>query len=264
MTLRHLAFLLPLTLFAQKIEVQLVQPPKIKDRLEQGAVPQKERQPTIRKIFEEAGCTVEEQRVDRGASNVICTLPGEAASTIVVGGHYDFVDHGAGIVDDWSGTSMLPSLFEALKGRPRQHTFVFVAFAREELGLIGSKQYVKDLTKEQKSRIVAFVNLECLGLSPTKVWVRRSTPELVSRLLAVAKAIEAPVEGANVDAVGDDDTHPFLSSKIPVISIHSVTPATLPILHTPRDKMSAIHLDDYYASYKLIADYLAYLDLKVE
>lgn len=264
MTRAHLVFLLPLTLLAQKIEVQLVQPPKLKERLEQGAVPQKERQPAIRRIFEEAGCTVEEQRVEKGASNVICTLPGETNSTIVVGGHYDFIDRGAGIVDDWTGTSMLPSLFEALKGKPRKHTFVFVAFAREEAGLFGSRQYVKELTNEQKSRIAAFVNLECLGLTPTKVWVRRSTPELVSRLLAVAKAIDAPVEGANVDAVGDDDTHPFFASRIPVISIHSVTQGTFPILHTPRDQMSAVHLDDYYASYKLIADYLAYLDLKGE
>jgi hypothetical protein len=32
------------------------------------------------------------------------------------------------------------------------------------------------------------------------------------------------------------------------------------VLHSARDKMEAIKFDDYYGSYRLIADYLAYLD----
>ena len=39
-----------------------------------------------------------------------------------------------------------------------------------------------------------------------------------------------------------------------------MTSLTWSILHSPRDKMTAIRMNDYYDSYKLIAEYLAYLD----
>jgi len=182
----------------------------------------------------------------------------------MIGGHFDFADEGRGIVDDWSGTSLLPSLYQALKTAPRRHTFIFGAFASEERGLLGSSYYVKNLTAEQKSQLKAFVNLECLGVSPTKVWINRSDHDLVKYLNAVAISLNTPLNGVNVDQVGDDDTHPFLRVKIPVISIHSLTRETFPILHSKRDQMSAIHFDDYYASYRLAAYYLAYLDAKLD
>jgi hypothetical protein len=104
---------------AEKIEVDLVPETMVKNRLTRGEVRHKERQAAIQDLFSEAGCSVEEQRIDRSSANVICTLPGQTSSTIVVGGHFDFVDRGKGMVDDWSGTSLLPSLYQSLKSRPR-------------------------------------------------------------------------------------------------------------------------------------------------
>ena len=236
----------------------------LRNRLESGAVEHRERQAVIRQLFSDAGCTAEEQRVDKHSGNVICTLPGQSDSTIVIGGHFDFVERGKGIVDDWSGASLLPSLYQALKSLPRRHTYVFIAFTDEEQGLVGSSRYVKSLTRDQKTSIRAFVNLECLGLAPAKVWLRRSTPALVARLNEVANAVAIQLQGVDVDAVGDDDTHPFASAHIPVISIHSLTQETLPILHSYRDGIEAIHFDDYYNAYKLASYYLAYLDAKLE
>ena len=86
----------------------------------------------------------------------------------------------------------------------------------------------------------------------------------MARLNEVAKAIEITVHGVNVDQIGDDDTHPFLSAHIPVISIHSLTQETVGILHSARDQMAAVHLDDYYTSFKLTVYYLAYLDVKLD
>jgi len=245
---------------AAKLHVYLVNEALLKQRLESGVVTARQREAAIRDLFSAAGCSTEEERVDRHSGNVICTLPGETSSTIVVGGHFDFAERGKGIVDDWSGVSLLPSLYQALRTRPRLHTYVFVAFAAEERGLVGSSKYVKHLTAGQKALIRAFVNLECLGLSPVKVWVHRSTPALVARLSEVARATGVGIQEVDVERVGDDDTHPFFSAHIPVISIHSVTQETLPILHSARDNLSAIHFDDYYAAYRLAAFYLAYPD----
>ena len=70
-------------------------------------------------LFEEAGCSGEhltEQPVKHSHDpNVICALPGQSDAQIVVGGHFDFVDRGQGVVDNWSGCSLLPSLYQSLK-----------------------------------------------------------------------------------------------------------------------------------------------------
>jgi len=249
--------------FSQALIVNLVPDSVLKSRLESGKVGRGERENALRDLFREASCAAQEQPVDKKTGNVICTLPGASNLDIVVGGHFDYVEHGEGIVDDWSGASMLPSLYQAMKGRPRRHSFVFVGFAAEERGLVGSAKYVKNLSSEEKNRIRSFVNLECLGLSPTKVWVNRSNVDLTQLLSEAAQQASLPLKGMNVDRVGDDDTHSFLSEHIPVISIHSLTQETLPILHSDRDTMRAIHLADYSTTYKLVAYYLAYLDEKL-
>ena len=44
--------------------------------------------------------------------------------------------------------------------------------------------------------------------------------------------------------------------------LHSVTPETLSILHSKKDRSDAIRPEDYYETYKLAALYLAWLDVK--
>ena len=126
--------------------------------------------------------------------------------------------------------------------------------------MVGSSLYVKKLSPEQRSAVRAFVNLECLGLAPAKVWMHRATPELATRLIEVSRAMKIELQGVDVEKVGDDDSHPFLSAKMPVITIHSVTQETLSILHSSRDDLKAVQADYYYDAYRLTAFYLAYLD----
>lgn len=249
---------------AESLNVHLATEALVKQRLESGLVAMTGRQAKIRELFADAGCAAEEQKVDKHFSNVICTLPGETLSTIVIGGHFDFGDRGTGILDDWSGTALLPSLYEALKGLPRKHTYVFVAFAAEERGLVGSTLFVKKLGKDRRAEMQAFVNLECLGLAPPNVWMRRSTPALAARFLEVAANSKVPVSGVNMDKVADDDTHPFVGAKIPVLSIHSLTQDTWKILRTAEDRLEMIRMKDYFQTYRLVAFYLAYLDLKLQ
>ncbi len=248
---------------ATDLSLLLVPEPVVRTRLERGKVHQRERQSLVKDLFLEAGCQPEEKKVDKHYSNVVCTLKGETDDAIVVGGHYDFVDAGDGIVDDWSGTALLSSLYEMLSKQPRHHTFIFVAFAKEEAGLVGSSRYVKELSTDERAHVRAFVNIECLGLTPLKVWQRRANPELLKRLTEAAGALHYVVPGINVDRVGNDDSQPFVNAKIPCITLHSLTQETWPILHNRRDNLQAIHPDEYYAAYHVIALYLAYLNLKL-
>jgi Zn-dependent M28 family amino/carboxypeptidase len=195
---------------------------------------------------------------------VICTLPGETDSEIVVGGHLNSIEAGMGAVDDWSGAVMLPSLYQSLNSLPRRHRFIFVGFAAEERGLLGSHEFAAKLKREEIRRIHAMINLECLGLGPPEVWVSRANKRLLEAYAMVASVLHVEPRGMNVERVGDDDSHSFLRFGIPVLTIHSLTQATLRILHHPADNLSAIRPDDYYTAYHMAAAYLAFLDTALE
>lgn len=116
--------------------------------------------------------------------NLICTLAGATKLVIVVGAHFDQVENGFGVVDNWTGASLLPSLYQGMADVPRRHTFRFVAFSGEEKGLVGSRAYVKQLGKARESDI-AMVNMDTLGLAETEIWASHADPRLV-RLMEAA------------------------------------------------------------------------------
>lgn len=221
----------------------------------------------VRRLFADAGClgdAMTEQPV-KGlkAPNLICTLRGTTESVIVVGAHFDLVEDGDGVVDNWTGASLLASLYQGLASIPRQHTFRFVAFSGEEQGLVGSTAYVKEAQKVHEP-IAAMVNMDTLGLTESEVWVNGADPKLVDLIGLTAAALKLPVSGMNVENVGSTDSAPFRDRKIPAITIHSLTTGTVALLHSPRDRISAVHMDEYYRTYRLVLGYLAMLDLKLD
>ena len=148
-----------------------------------------------------------------------------------------------------------------MKAAPRQHDFVFVAFAAEEQGLVGSKRFVKTIPGEQRKRVRAMVNLDTLGLADTKVAVKTSDEELVQRLARVAQSLNLPVARVDVDQVGTSDSESFLKAGMPAINIHSITQQTWTLLHTKGVQLAALDLPAYERTALLVAAYLAYLDL---
>jgi Zn-dependent M28 family amino/carboxypeptidase len=133
-------------------------------------------------------------------------------------------------------------------------------FAGEEKGLVGSQFYVKNLAAPELARVQAMVNMDTLGLGPTEVWASRSDPSLLRLLVVLAHALNLPLTGVNVDGVGESDEESFIKHKIPAMIIHSLTQATIPVLHSPKDKYEAIHQSDYYDTYRLLSGFLALLD----
>lgn len=257
-------------LAADKVSVNLevMKPEVIQQRLETVQRDLRGRRETLERLFKEAGCVnLSTQPVPRSKEpNVICALPApnEGARTIVVGGHFDFAETGVGAVDDWSGASLLPSLYQSLANHPRRHRFVFVGFAAEEDGLRGSAEYVKKLSKPERGQTAAMVNLECLGLAPPAIWEMRADKRLLAAYITVAGSLGQQPMAIDLDKVGTDDSDPFLFAKIPVITIHSVTQATLPILHSANDNLKAIDAKHYYDAYRLASVYLAYIDSTID
>ncbi len=239
----------------------------IESRLQSFSKDDHERAAIVKKLFADSGCTdqLSEQTVRKKmAPNVICVLPGQTDDTIVVGAHTDHVWEGTGVVDNWSGASLLPSLYFSLSNQPRRHTFIFIGFTDEEEGLVGSKYYVSHLSDGERAKIKAMVNMDTLGLGPTKVWASHADKNLLKDLVIVSRAMKVPIAAVNVEQVGSTDSESFAARKTPSITIHSLTQETLSILHSPRDRPDQIHLDDYYSTYILMGGYLAYLDSSLD
>jgi len=252
--------------FQIRIDFTALKQETIASRLEQFQGDNRQRSQRLKSLFAEAGCDdqhLSEQPV-KGSKlpNIVCILPGKDAQQIVVGAHYDHVPEGAGVVDNWSGASLLPSLFETLRSASHEHTFVFVGFSDEERGEIGSRSYVHTLTKDEVSQIDAMVNMDTLGLAETEVWDSHSDDYLVRALFAAGKAMRLPVSIVNVEQVGSTDSEQFRERKIPAITIHSLTQKSWDarILHTKKDQLSEIHPAEYYDTYRLVAAYLVLLD----
>ena len=251
-----------------QVQFKLVKPETIKSRLNSFEGSDSTREATLRKSFSETGCSADnmsEQVVARRKEpNVICVLPGETDQVILISAHFDHISEGKGVVDNWSGASLLPSLFESLSNTKRKHTFVFVGFTAEEDGLVGSGYYVKKLSPLDLTRIRLVVNLDTLGLGPTKVWASHSDPEALGLLLATAHATQLPLGTMNVDGFGESDEESFAKKKIKTVTIHSLTPDTAGVLHSSRDNLAAIKFDDFYDTYHLLAAYLAILDTRFQ
>src|SRR6185369_4145350 len=157
----------------------------LQERLRLAHPKNEERYRRLKALFAQAGCTDavrQEQKVGGSKEpNMICRVPGdgEHPRKIIVGAHFDAVG-GDGVIDNWSGAILLPTLYDVIGRHPRRHTFEFIGFAAEEKGLLGSRAYVHALPKEERQQIAAVIILDSLGLTPTKCWVHGSTMELVN------------------------------------------------------------------------------------
>src|SRR6202007_1764676 len=87
-----------------------------------------------------------------------------------------------------------------------------------------------------------------LGLASTEVWTSHSDKRLTGVLAFIAKQLNVPVTGVDVEQVGSSDAEQFSERKIPRITIHSLTQETwnAHILHTSKDKLSARRFSTFY------------------
>lgn len=265
-TFSVLAWLLTLgtvdALAAQTLHFHLVDREVVQQRVTDVPLKNSDRKAKVEDLFRQAGCfSISEQPV-KGSRlpNAMCLLKGETDQVIIVGAHYDQISPAQGIIDNWSGASLLPSLYEAISNRPRRHSFLFIAFTDEEQGLVGSGYYADHMTREEITHTSAMVNLDTLGLTSTKVWVHHADYNLVLALSTVAHAMNLPLAEVDVERVGRADSDSFTYRKIPRITIHSVTRENLRVLHSSSDTVKELRFDDYYDTYHLLAAYLVYLD----
>lgn len=172
--------------------------------------------------------------------NVIGVLRGRdarlAEEVIVVGAHYDHVGLGDrhatgapgqvhnGADDNASGIAALlemASIAARTGGFPR--TVVFVAFAGEEIGLLGSAHYVAHPTLPLE-RTVAMINLDMVGRPRGRILVTGLEPPLVHADEVKALRAMTTIElrpTAELYGAGSSDDSSFAARRIPTIVFFS-------------------------------------------
>jgi Zn-dependent M28 family amino/carboxypeptidase len=104
--------------------------------------------------------------IPRRQDNVIATSRrGDPGDKVFVGGHLDSVPAGPGINDNGSGVSTMLEVAQQISElnlKPK-NKLRFGFWGAEEFGLIGSDQYVAQLTEEERERIMLNLNFDMLA-----------------------------------------------------------------------------------------------------
>ncbi len=171
-------------------------------------------------------------------NNVLAWLPGQTDEYVIIGAHYDHLGRGnfdslapsqigqihPGADDNASGTAGVLELARLLSPQRGQlkRSILFMDFAGEELGLLGSTAWVKDPTRPL-DKAVAMINMDMIGrIKDDKVYIGG---------VGTGSTFKAVLEQAQKDApfkieysaggYSSSDHTSFVTKKIPVLFFFS-------------------------------------------
>jgi len=211
-----------------------------------------ERLKAVRALFEKMGATASDISIEKmnNVENIIVRKQGSSSELIVIGAHYDKVSHGCGAVDNWTGIATIAHIYKTIKDIPLKKSVLFVGFGREEEGLIGSRQMVKSIAKDQVGQYCAMINIDSLGLGIPQALTGASSRKLVARTADLARRMQIPFQEGRIFNA-DTDSSSFLERKIPAISIHALSNDWQNVLHTNDDRLSKVNTMSVFTSYRL-------------
>ncbi len=171
-------------------------------------------------------------------NNVLAYLPGKTDEYVIIGAHYDHLGRGnfdslapsqigqihPGADDNGSGTAgvlELARLLAPYKGQLRRG-ILFMSFAGEELGLLGSAEWVKEPTRPL-DKAVAMLNMDMIGrIKDDKVYIGGvGTGSTLKAAVELASANSGFKIEYSPGGYSSSDHTSFVSKKIPVLFFFS-------------------------------------------
>jgi hypothetical protein len=228
--------------------------------------------------FPRVALTVDVQRTRRQVANVVGLLPGQderlGKQAMVIGAHYDHlglgdnhslapsligqVHHGAD--DNASGTSGVLELARGLAARRGElkRSIVFVAFAGEETGLLGSSYYTQHPAVPLEQTL-AMINLDTIGrISRNKLYVGGvGTSPGFKKLVEEANRSVGFELSYSASGYGASDHMSFTVREVPVLFFFSGLHADY---HKPSDTWEKIDAASGARIVELVANVVAELD----
>jgi len=219
-----------------------------------AAVPCKdnERLKSVQALFARMGAQAEQVTVEKldEVENVVVRKPGKSPETLVIGAHYDKTPDGCGAIDNWTGIVTLAHLYRSLKAVPLQKTLIFIAFGKEEKGLLGSKAWVRNIKKEEADQYCAMINIDSLGMAAPQLLENLSSKPLVNRAADLAQRMKIPFSKFNIHGAGAD-SESFIAKKIPALTISAIANGWERVLHTGKDQAAKVNPASLYLGYRL-------------
>jgi len=141
-------------------------------------------------VVVEISCTSRNEGLQ--SRNAVGFRKGELPEEILVCGHMDsWFSQGA--VDNGSGIAMVVELARLTRRYPLRRSVRFVGFGSEELGLLGSKAYLR--AHPDLSRVVCVLNLDCSAARDGVLTVTTNdTPSLHAFMEEIGKALHLELE----------------------------------------------------------------------
>ncbi len=219
--------------------------------------------------FEEAGVPARilpfDAQADRGY-NVEATLQGsEGEKHLWVTAHMDSVNN-AGAEDNASGLVMLLLAAKALEGLEMEHTVHFVAYDLEEIGLVGSFEYlwaeVLPLReREGEEAIIGNINADMIGYEEDEynavVSSCKPTGPLDEVLVQASEAVDPALslrEACTRRLRSDSDHAEFLNEGLPaVLLVDGAKWDDYPCYHKPCDTADKVNVAYLRTMIRLVA-----------
>jgi len=166
--------------------------------------------------------------------NVVATLRGTTYPDeyVVIGGHFDCFSSGTGGVDDGSGFApgMEAIRLIAAAGAKPKRSIVFIAFAAEENGLVGSQAWLKR-HPELQGRIVMMINRDGSPSAVTGATVPETWYEDFVGITAPLEALNPRwpfrlvrgVPRAHATSPGGTDSSSFEMVSVPTLSFQTTS-----------------------------------------
>ncbi|MEH0445742.1 MULTISPECIES: M28 family metallopeptidase [unclassified Streptomyces] len=169
--------------------------------------------------------TVVQQFTSSGRTgyNLIADWPGgNTGQVVMAGSHLDSVTAGAGINDNGSGSAAVLelALTVARTGyQPTKH-LRFAWWGAEELGMVGSRYYVNNLSSTNRARISGYLNFDMIGSPNPGYFVYDDDPTIEKTFKDYFAGIGVPTE-IETEGDGRSDHAPFKNAGVPVGGLFS-------------------------------------------
>jgi Zn-dependent M28 family amino/carboxypeptidase len=247
--------------FGQQQNLKIATEADIKEDISSNTCKNSERLEAVKKIFKKKGASDEQIKIEKlkDVENVVVTKKGETDETVIVGAHYDKTSDGCGALDNWTGITILANLYQTMKDVKTRKTYVFVAFGKEELGLLGSDEMARGIPKEKREQYCAMVNLDSFGLTYPQVMTNISDKKLTDLAKKLADDLKMPFADAPIE-YASSDSESFRKQKIPAISIHGLTNKWQEYLHSTKDKVENVNIQSVFVGYQFVLRYLVKIE----
>jgi Iap family predicted aminopeptidase len=259
-----LQLLLPLPLSslpAQHGDITISSVEEIKSEFNSVPCKDTDRLNAAKALFAKMGAADADMSVEKfkNVENLVVRKQGTSQEILVIGAHYDKVADGCGAIDNWTGVVTLAYLYKSLRNVPLEKTILFVAFGKEEKGLVGSRAMVSAISKEQLPQYCAMINIDSLGLAVPQAADNMSSKKLELFVADTAKIMKIGFNHATIQGA-DADSSAFIEKKIPAVTIHGLNNDWPTILHSRNDQPAKVNAASVYLGYRLVLGMVYRLD----